>query len=134
IDAALRTALSHELASLKRRERAKLAESFESVRRRIPQLRQDGLTRRMQRVCSRLGVKTTDLWPREIGFAKGFPKAAGTRNRLFHAASDLTGESAFGDLVRIQTLTERLILATIRWPEKKLWAWHWQRLDRMNCP
>jgi hypothetical protein len=125
--------LERSLRETLAREGNALAMSVEHLLRRLPELKRPSLAQRMARICENFGAKSADLWPDE-GFADGFARAVATRNGLFHAAKDIANQSAHGDLVRIRTLTERLILKLLDWPEEKLWVWRDDWLGRVNCP
>ncbi len=64
-----------------------------------------------------------DLWA-PTGFDSGLGEAIELRNNLFHRAHFEDAYLLQAHLVRLQVLTERLILKALDWPDEKIWRWH----------
>lgn len=101
------------------------------MKEKLPELRRAPSNERIKEVCTTLGVETQDLWPRE-GFDTGLDLAAKTRNDLFHSASCKNPQELFKNLVRLRTLTERIILKGLKWPNDHIWVWYDQDLKWIN--
>jgi hypothetical protein len=78
-------------------------------------------------------MKTDDLWPRQ-GFELGMKMATKMRNELFHSAICKDPQDLSDNLVRLRTLTERIILRALKWPDDKIWVWYDQNLRWINKP
>jgi hypothetical protein len=101
----------------------------EQIKEKLPELRRASGDRRVIGACHTLGVKTDDLW-RKDGFEAGLKSATRIRNRLFHAAGGGIDDS-YGNLVRVRTLVERLLLGILEWPDERTWVWKDQELMRL---
>ena len=60
----------------------------------------------------------------------GLNKALSIRNNLFHRAYYEDPYFLYAYYVRIQVLTERLILKHLKWPDEKIWKWYDQKIRR----
>jgi hypothetical protein len=103
----------------------------EEIKKKAPELRRSSLQSRVEAACSRFAPKTDDLWPIE-GFLEGIKRAARVRNDLFHAADAADWQQMHGDLIRIRTFTERLLLRALNWPVEDIWVWYDQDLKWLN--
>jgi hypothetical protein len=102
----------------------------DQLKEKLPELRRVSGDKRIIEACRTLGIKTDDLW-RTAGFEAGLKSATKTRNRLFHAAGgDI--DDLYIDLIRVRTLVERLLLATLEWPDERTWVWKHQELARIR--
>lgn len=123
IERTLRQALDGmELGAVADRLKAKLGE-----------LRRATFLSRVERACERLSAHTGDIWP-SLDFSTGISSAARMRNDLFHSArlhDDLSEMSR--NIVRIRTLTERLLLKKLDWPDDQIWRWYDQNLKWVNA-
>lgn len=122
----LREAINEKSASIEVSDVAR-----DEIKRKLPELRRASLQSRVECACRRFEPKTSDLWPIE-GFSEGIRKAASTRNDLFHSADAEGAEDMYGDLVRIRTFTERLLLQILKWPPDDIWVWYDQDLKWLN--
>jgi hypothetical protein len=89
------------------------------------------LSEKLDHCVEHFNIPIEDLW-KEAGFTKGLNSALKHRNRLFHGGGveDLGG--LFGNLVRLRALTERLLIARLKWPENKLWPHRDEDLHSLN--
>lgn len=102
-----------------------------ALREKLPELRRVSLASRLNKACQEFGPKTADLWPNTT-FEEGMKRATSIRNGLFHAANATVEESLGGDLIRLRTFTERLMLKFLGWPDESIWTWYDQDLKWVN--
>ncbi len=98
---------------------------------RLPGFFRDSFPDKVRLACDRFGPPTKDLWPDKT-FDQGLRHLNVMRNRLFHAASYDDIHDMAADLVRVRTLTERLLLKKIDWPDDRIWRWYDQNLKWLN--
>jgi hypothetical protein len=112
-----------------------LAGTDENIRRslgeKLPELRRVTLARRLKVACERFSPRVDDLWI-DISFDEGVRRATNIRNGLFHAANSKVEDTVGGDLIRIRTFTERLLLKLLSWPDGSIWTWYDQNLRWAN--
>jgi hypothetical protein len=106
--------------------------TVEMMKSKLPELRRAALPDRMKGACAAYGPPIDDLWPEKVGFAAGLAAAIGMRNGLFHSADVPDSYDLGANLVRIRTLTERLLLKRLGWPDDKRWVWYDQNLKWIN--
>ncbi len=102
-----------------------------ALREKLPELRRVSLANRISKAHQELGPEIADLWP-QTSFEEGMKRATGIRNGLFHAANATVESSLSGDLIRIRTFTERLVLKLLEWPDESIWTWYDQDLKWVN--
>jgi hypothetical protein len=105
---------------------------IEAMRNRLPVLARPAFSEELFRITRSLGVKVDDLWPEPIGFERGLRQALKIRNSLVHRAVIVNPSAMYENLVRLRSLTERLILKLIGWPNEKVWVWADQALKWVN--
>ena len=98
---------------------------------KLPELRRATGIARIQAACEAYSVKVDDVWT-EKGFYKGLKGASRIRNELFHAARLRDADAASKDVIRLQSLAERLLLALLKWPSSEIWVWADQHLSLVN--
>lgn len=103
----------------------------DQVKDKLPELRRATSVNRISEMCCKLGVEISDIWPKE-GFTSGLSGAAKMRNDLFHSALCESAEDLSNNLIRIRTLTERIILKALCWPDNEIWRWYDQNLKWIN--
>lgn len=108
-----------------------ITDVVEEMKKKLPELRRPSGESRIVEACQTLGVKTSDLWPKE-GFEAGLAAATKMRNELFHSALLQSPDEASEHLVRVRTLVERLLLKILEWPDEKIWTWYDQNLKWIN--
>jgi len=108
-----------------------LEEVVGQMKEKLPELRRAPSDRRILEVCHTLNVKIADLWPRE-GFEAGIKKATKMRNDLFHSALCENPQDLSDNLIRLRTLTERILLKALKWPDDQIWVWYDQNLKWIN--
>jgi len=123
IERALRDSL--ELLS----DQQEMSSYVERVKKKLPELKGITTLDKVLHCCKKLRVPTTDLWEKE-GFESGLGKALNMRNHLFHRAYCEDPYFLYANFVRIQILTERLILKHFEWPDEKIWRWYDQEMRR----
>lgn len=101
------------------------------IKEKLPELKRPSFARCVAAACERHPIETSDLWP-QGGFAHGMNRAARNRNALFHSATADELHVMAGDLVRIRTFTERVLLHMLGWPPDGLWRWYDQNLKWLN--
>lgn len=99
---------------------------------RLPRLARPSIADTLLHLTRSLGIKTDDLWPNGVTFETGLRGALKVRNSLVHRAVIVDPAAMHDNLVRLQALTERLILKLIGWPDNKVWVWADERLKRSN--
>lgn len=82
---------------------------IERVKKKLPELKGITTLDKILYCCKALDVKTNDLWQKD-GLEVGLNKALNMRNHLFHRAYCEDPYFLYANFVRIQVLTERLIL------------------------
>lgn len=102
---------------------------IESVKKKLPELKGITTLDKILHCCKTLGVNTNDLWQKD-GLEAGLSKALNMRNHLFHRAYYEDPYFLYANYVRIQVLTERLILKHLMWPDEKIWKWYDQKIRR----
>ena len=102
---------------------------IESVKKKLPELKGITTLDKILHCCKTLGVNTNDLWQKD-GLEAGLSKALNMRNHLFHRAYYEDPYFLYANYVRIQVLTERLILKHLMWPDEKIWRWYDQKIRR----
>lgn len=110
-----------------------LGDPVELMKLKLPELRRAPFASCVMAACRRLGPKVDDLW-RGIAFEEGLARAINVRNTLFHAAHAESLQEMHSNLVRVRTLTERLILKKLQWPDNAIWRWYDQNLKRIPPP
>lgn len=103
----------------------------DEIAKKLPELKRPTLASRVAKACAGLKPKTADLWPGQ-SFLDGLKNAARVRNGLFHAADAEASDSMDGDLIRIRTFSERLLLRLLEWPDERVWKWYDQDLKWIN--
>lgn len=98
---------------------------------KLPELKRQALTTRIEAVCKKLHPKTDDLWS-TLSFKEGIERAASIRNGLFHSANAKTESTLVFDLIRIRHFSERLLLKLIGWSDEDVWIWYDQQLKWIN--
>jgi hypothetical protein len=101
------------------------------MKQKLPELRRTPSDQWILETCRILNVKTDDLWPGE-GFEAGIKMATKMRNDLFHSALCKDPQRLSDNLVRLRTLTERIILRALKWPDDQIWVWYDQTLRWIN--
>ena len=104
----------------------------QSMRDKLPELKRPVLGLRVKKACAAHDVSTERLWP-DLSFEDGVARAIAVRNDLFHAANALSASVLYGDLVRVQTLCERILLGVLHWPNDKRFELCDELLARVNC-
>ena len=104
---------------------------IEKIKKKLPELKRVTTLDKIINCCRSLNVDTDDLWNRET-FEEGLSKSLEMRNHLFHRAFCDEPYELYSNLVRLQILTERLLLKSLSWPDEKIWRWYDQKLRRVN--
>jgi hypothetical protein len=116
-------------------DKLSVAEDFVDVanqmKDKLPELRRATSANRISEMCRKLGVETSDIWPNN-GFTSGLNRATKMRNDLFHSALCASTEDLSKNLIRIRTLTERMILKALCWPDDEIWRWYDQDMKWIN--
>lgn len=110
-------------------EQQEMAIYLERVKKKLPELKGITTLDKVLHCCKKLFVKTNDLWEKE-GLESGLEKALNMRNHLFHRAYCEDPYFLYANFLRIQILTERLILKHLKWPDEKIWRWYDQEMRR----
>lgn len=108
-----------------------MAEFGEKANARISDLKRVGARDRIISVCRHLGLGSTEIWPR-VALETGLGRALQLRNELFHAAKTADLQNLYVSLLRLQILTERLVLRVLDWPDDKIWWAYDQHLRRVS--
>jgi len=98
---------------------------------KLPELRRATGITRIQAACEAYSVKVDDVWTKK-GFYEGLKGASRIRNELFHAARLRDADAASKDVIRLQSLTERLLLALLKWPSSEIWLLADRHLSLVN--
>ena len=106
-------------------------EVLDKMKQKLPELRRTPSDQWILETFRTLNVKTDDLWPRE-GFEAGIKMATKMRNDLFHSALCKDPQDLSDNLVCLRTLTERIILRALKWPDDQIWVWYDQNLRWIN--
>lgn len=106
------------------------AEFGEKAGARISELKRVGTRDRILSICRHLGLGGTEIWP-GVTLEAGLGRALQVRNELFHGAKADDLQKLYVSLVRLQILTERLLLRVLGWPDEKIWQWYDQHLRRI---
>lgn len=104
---------------------------IEIVKKKLPELKGITTSDKIIYCCKKLNARSDDLWVQEA-FEEGLSKALEMRNHLFHRAFCDEPFELYRNLVRLQILTERLLLKALDWPDDKIWRWYDQKLIRIN--
>lgn len=110
-------------------DQQEMSSYVERVKRKLPELKGITTLDKVLHCCKNLHVPTNDLWEKK-GLESGLGKALGMRNHLFHRAYCEDPYFLYANFVRIQVLTERLILKYLEWPDEKIWRWYDQEMRR----
>lgn len=102
----------------------------EKASARISDLKRVGTRDRIVSICRHLGLGSTEIWP-GVALEAGLGRALKVRNELFHGAKTADLQNLYVSLVRLQILTERLLLRILDWPNDKIWQWYDQHLRRI---
>lgn len=98
----------------------------EKASARVADLKRVGIRDRILRICQHMTIGT-DVWP-ETNLEAGLGRALQIRNELFHGAKTTSVQTLYVSLLRLQILTERLLLRLLNWPDDKIWRWYDQHL------
>lgn len=120
-------ALRDSLKSLS--DQQEMASYVERVKKKLPELKGITTLDKVLHCCEKLLIPTNDIWEKE-GFKSGLGKTLNMRNHLFHRAYCEDPYFLYANFVRIQVLTERLILKHLEWPDEKIWRWYDQEMRR----
>jgi hypothetical protein len=120
-------ALRESLKSLD--DQKEMSIHIEKVKKKLPELKGITTLDKILHCCKALDVKINDLWQKD-GLEVGLNKALNMRNNLFHRAYCEDPYFLYANFVRIQILTERLILKHLKWPDEKIWRWYDQKIRR----
>ena len=110
-------------------ERSEMLFYAKRVKKKFPELKGITTQDKVIECCKQLQVRTIDLWEKD-GFESGLGKALDMRNHLFPRAYCEDPYFLYANSVRIQVLTERLILKHLEWPDDKIWVWYDQEMRR----
>lgn len=105
--------------------------AVETVKNKFPELKSITTFDKIIYCCEKLNLNTDDLWVRET-FEQGLSRSLQMRNHLFHRAYCDEPFELYKNCIRLQILTERLLLRTLDWPDEKIWRWYDQKLRRIN--
>jgi len=101
------------------------------VRDKLPELKRYAFNKKAKKVVEALNVNITGIWTKK-SFEDGLKEDTKIRNSLFHAGHIDSLEGTYNNLVRLQFLTERIILAALKWNKNQLWNWYDQELIGIN--
>ncbi len=107
------------------------SEFHEPLIGRLPELKRQALTVRIETACKKFHPKTDDLWS-TLSFEDGVRRAASIRNGLFHSANATHDSTLVFDLIRIRHFSERLLLKLVGWKDEDIWVWYDQQLKWVN--
>ncbi|RLI05690.1 hypothetical protein DRO24_05625, partial [Candidatus Bathyarchaeota archaeon] len=110
-------------------EQEELSQYIERIKKKLPELKAMTTIDKILHCCNALGIKANDLWGSDR-LETGLRKALEIRNHLFHRAYCEDPYFLYANFVRIQVLTERLILKHLKWPCEKIWRWYDQKIRR----
>lgn len=111
-------------------EKSGATEFGEKASARVSDLKKVGTRDRILSICRHLGLGDTEIWP-GVALEAGLGRALQVRNELFHGAKADDLQKLYVSLVRLQILTERLLLRVLDWPDEKIWRWYDQHLRRI---
>jgi hypothetical protein len=112
-------------------EQIEMVNYIERVKKKLPELKGISTLDKILYSCKTLEIDANDLW-QKYGLEAGLNKALNMRNHLFHRAYYEDPYFLYANYVRIQVLTERLILRHLNWPNEKIWRWYDQKIHRSN--
>jgi len=104
---------------------------IEKAKEKLPELKGMKTSDKIIYCCKEFNIVTEDLWDSET-FEKGLEKSLEMRNNLFHRAFCAEPHELYRNLVRLQILTERLLLKALDCPDEKIWRWCDQKLRSIN--
>ena len=119
--------LRNSLKSLS--EQKEMFKYIERIKKKLPELKGITTLDKILHCCKTLNVDANDLWQKD-GLEAGLNKTLNMRNHLFHRAYCEDPYFLYANFVRIQVLTERLILKHLKWPDEKIWRWYDQKIRR----
>jgi hypothetical protein len=114
-------------------EEKEISKYIERIKKKLPELKGITTLDKIMHCCATLEVNANDLWQKD-GMEEGLNKVLNMRNHLFHRAYCEDPYFLYANFVRIQVLTERLILKHFQWPDEKIWRWYdqkirWSKID-----
>jgi len=112
-------------------EQKEMVNYIERIIKKLPELKGITTLDKILYSCKTLEIDANDLWQKD-GLEAGLNKALNMRNHLFHRAYYEDPYLLYANYVRIQVLTERLILRHLKWPDEKIWRWYDQKIRRSN--
>lgn len=98
---------------------------------KIPELKRYSFNKKLFQLISFLGVDTNGLWV-GISFENGLMNATRIRNQLFHAGKVSSPGDMHEDLIRLQFLSERIIIKALNWHQDNIWKWNDIELRNAN--
>ncbi len=110
-------------------DQKEMSDYLDKVTKKLPELKSITTLDKILFCSKTLGVNTEDLWQKD-GFEVGLNKALNMRNHLFHRAYCEDPYFLYANFIRIQVLTERLILKHLKWPNEKIWRYYDQEMRR----
>jgi len=101
---------------VKRKEHVVEKEGFypEDIKKKLAEIRTRPLKDRMLNLISKYNIDCSDIWDlAKIGLEPAIQEIITRRNKLIHNPENIDANYLYIDLVRLQTLCERLILAEL---------------------
>ncbi|SFK43348.1 hypothetical protein SAMN04488082_12422 [Desulfomicrobium apsheronum] len=108
-----------------------IAKYCERLIKKLPELKRPSVIDKIVFCTNILEIEKDDIW-NKLDFNFGLQNALYLRNKLFHMAHCDDVYLLNENTVRIQILTERLILKHLGWPDEKLGTLYSSRLQRIN--
>lgn len=118
-------------ACIKSNQTKELQEYLMEVKEKLPELKRYAFNKKASKVVKLLKVDTFGIWKKKT-FEEGLKEATKIRNNLFHSGHIESFEGMYDNLIRLQFLTERIILKVLKWRKSQIWVWQDQELKGVN--
>ena len=108
-----------------------LADYFQDILIKLPELKRHSFTIKLLKAVNILEVNTDGIWSK-IDFKKGLKNAAKIRNQLFHSGEVASFTDMHINLIRLQFLSERILLKVLGWSQDDVFEWNDIELRNVN--
>ncbi|EGV28028.1 hypothetical protein ThidrDRAFT_4185 [Thiorhodococcus drewsii AZ1] len=108
-----------------------LHEYYDEIVIKFPELKRFSFNNKLLKAINVLEVNTEGLW-KEMKFEDGLKDATKIRNQLFHSGEVTSFSDMHSNLIRLQFLSERILLKVLGWQQDDVWMWNDFELRNAN--